>query len=381
MRILHLSDSALPDWRIEKTAISASNRGHEVLFAGEKPINYSRTTFSKIYELKWTPRARRGIPIYWQSVKKQIARIINEAKPDIVHANNIFSAKMISEFGLPFVYDDHEYWSVYVKRQAESQYLKNNNSRKISGGLPRRIARKLARSILNRSFISLGTKWEKEIVSTAPTITVSDKIAEELEVISGNRGRVFVVPNFPMRNEVSGMDKPRLHEELSSVYAGLEAQDKIKLAHRDNDGLTDTFINGSIGSLTVIGAEGKSSPKVKYTGLLPRQLMYKEMSNHSVGLVPWKKHWSHKYVSPNKAYEYAHAGLFVMCTSSFETVSTILKDNCITFEDYEDMTSKLEFFRNLEELYNKRRKLFEFAQNSLVWELYEKNIFSAYSKC
>ena len=59
--------------------------------------------------------------------------------------------------------------------------------------------------------------------------------------------------------------------------------------------------------------------------------MFDEMSKHSIRLLPWKKHWSHGFVSPNKAYEYAHAGLFVGCTSTFKTVLRTLKDNSISF--------------------------------------------------
>ena len=107
-----MSHEGLPDWRVEKSAISASKLGHEVIFAGRKsPVSYDRKIFLKIYEVNWTAKARLGIPFYWRTVKKQIEKLIRDVKPDIVHAHNIFSAKMISEFGVPFVYDDHEYWS------------------------------------------------------------------------------------------------------------------------------------------------------------------------------------------------------------------------------------------------------------------------------
>ena len=62
LRILHLSDYALPDWRIEKSAISALNRNYQVFFAG-LPSHISNSVFSKIYEINWTPRARRAFHI------------------------------------------------------------------------------------------------------------------------------------------------------------------------------------------------------------------------------------------------------------------------------------------------------------------------------
>ncbi|MGH9951529.1 MAG: hypothetical protein ACRD5J_07895, partial [Nitrososphaeraceae archaeon] len=72
----------MPDWRIEKTAISALNRNYQVFFAG-LPSRTSNSIFSKVYEISWTPRARRGFPYYWYCVKKQLKKIVREARPDI----------------------------------------------------------------------------------------------------------------------------------------------------------------------------------------------------------------------------------------------------------------------------------------------------------
>ncbi|MDW0282601.1 MAG: hypothetical protein QN720_08865, partial [Nitrososphaeraceae archaeon] len=61
MKVLHLSDMHLPDWRIEKSAFTDLNRGHEVVFAGMKS-NYTGNVFSKVFQIHWTPRARRAVP-------------------------------------------------------------------------------------------------------------------------------------------------------------------------------------------------------------------------------------------------------------------------------------------------------------------------------
>lgn len=381
-----MSHEGLPDWRIEKSAISASKLGHEVIFAGRKsPVSYDRKIFLKIYEVNWTAKARLGIPFYWRTVKKQIEKLIRDVKPDIVHAHNIFSAKMISEFGVPFVYDDHEYWSRSSRlliEMAEKLTFRKKTKADIAKYIAVDLPIHLRRIFINRYAISLWTNWEKELVSSTPTITVSNRIAEELGVIGNNTNRVFVVPNFPMKLEVQALEKPYFHNRLSSVYAGGDGHNQEKYPNRNMDGLTDTFTNYDIGHLTIIGWEGESAEKVRYTGFISRQAMYSEMSKHSIGLIPWKKHWSHLFTSPNKPYEYAHAGLFVMCTSCLKPVSETLKENCFTFENYNDLASQLEYFKeNLDELYNKRLKIFEFARNNLIWENYEKNIFSAYHLC
>jgi hypothetical protein len=380
LKILHLSHDSLPDWRVEKAAISALKNSHEVAFAGKYQNGSDKKTFSKIYNVVWTAKARFGIPFYWHSVKKQLESIIRQARPDIVHAHNIFSAKMISEFDIPFVYDDHEYWPLQarlLKEIANQPTLGEQETTHSVFDLPKRIRRKF----INSYAIHLWTNWEKEVVSSAPTITVSDKLAEGIRV-TGNSNKVFIVPNFPMTFETENLKQPYIQSMLSSVYAGSDGLNKQKIPNRNIDGITEIFVNKNIGRLTIIGWEGSPSDKITYSGLLSRQSMFLEMLKHSIGLIPFKKHWSHVFVNPNKAYEYAHAGLFVMCTASLKSIKETLKDNCMMFEDYDELVSHLEYLRDhMEELYAKRIKTFEFARSNLVWEKYENNIFRAYQLC
>jgi glycosyltransferase involved in cell wall biosynthesis len=371
----------LPDWRIEKSAFTDLNRGHEVVFAGMKS-NYTGNVFSKVFQIHWTPRARRAVPFYWHSVKKQLEGVIKETRPDVIHAHNIFSAKMVSEFGIPFVYDDHEFWPIYVKRQSEVSKQSQHRVQRSSSAWPRAMVRKILREFLASRAIKLWTRWEREIVSSHPTITVSEQIAAELRT-NYHAKNVFVVPNFPMYSEVKDFEKPRFLDSLSSVYAGVEAKGEITPAHRKIDGFVSTFLEKDIGNLVIIGWDDKSSSnKVRYRGFLPRQDMFREMSNHSIGIIPFSRHWSHIYISPNKAYEYPHAGLVVLTTSGFEPVKDILKEHCVTFEDYADMASKLMYFKEtMDELHKKRLQIFDYARKNLIWENNESNIIEAYKRC
>ena len=382
MRILHVSHESLPDWRIEKSALTASNLYHEVIFAGKVSNSYTRNTFSKIYNIGWSVKARLGLPFYWHSVKKQLEGVIKETRPDVIHAHNIFSAKMVSEFGIPFVYDDHEFWPIYVKRQSEVSKQSQHRVQRSSSAWPRAMVRKILREFLASRAIKLWTRWEREIVSSHPTITVSEQIAAELRT-NYHAKNVFVVPNFPMYSEVKDFEKPRFLDSLSSVYAGVEAKGEITPAHRKIDGFVSTFLEKDIGNLVIIGWDDKSSSnKVRYRGFLPRQDMFREMSNHSIGIIPFSRHWSHIYISPNKAYEYPHAGLIVACTSSLNVIKDILKEHCVTFEDYADMASKLMYFKEtMDELHKKRLQIFDYARKNLIWENNESNIIEAYKRC
>lgn len=376
MKILHLSDDGLPDWRVEKSALTAKKAGHEVVFGGRLDNNAKSTVFSELHPITWTAGAMVGIPFYYHHVKKQIKKLIKDVRPEVVHSHNIGSAKISHDLRLPVVFDDHEYFGMLSLVNAENLKLQGDTQRRSGIG---RLINDMKLKFISRRSISNWTKWERELVSSVPTITVSEQIAQDLRKLSpGGTRQIFVVPNFPSEAETSEFDKPEFHEKLSCVYAGGDSKNK-QVTNRDISGLTNLFMIRDIGNLTIIGWEPESSQNFKATGFIPRDKMFFEMRQNSIGLIPWKKHWSHSFLNPNKAYEYAHAGLFVMLTSDLTSVIHTLEGNCLTFENYEDLALKLQYFKtNMEELYKKRVDIFNYARNYLTWEKYEKNIIDAY---
>lgn len=377
MRILHLSDDGLPDWRVEKSALTAKKAGHEVFFGGRLNDNAKSAIFSEIHRINWTAGAMVGIPYYYHRVKRQIEKLVKQLRPDIVHSHNIGSAKISYDLRLPVVFDDHEYFGMLSRVNEEN--IKLQNTQNLKSGFDR-IKQNIRVSFISRQSVSNWTNWEKELVLSVPTITVSEEIAKELKKVGdGKTKEIVVVPNFPLQEEQSTFKEPQHHRRLSSVYAGGDSKYK-QVTNRDISGLANLFADNDIGNLTIIGwKHAESAEKYKATGFLPRDKMFSEMIQNSIGLIPWKKHWSHTFLSPNKAYEYAHAGLFVMLTSDLRSVVSTLEDNCLTFEDYQDLASKLEYFKsNTDELYERRLKIFNYARKNLFWEKHEKKILDMY---
>jgi hypothetical protein len=69
-----------------------------------------------------------------------------------------------------------------------------------------------------------------------------------------------------------------------------------------------------------------------------------------------------------------------MVTSDLRSVIHTLEDNCLTFEDYDDLALKLQNIKtNMDGLYKKRLNIYNYARSNLIWEKYERNIISAYS--
>ena len=72
MKVLHLSEYGLPDWRIEKSAITAKREGHDVFFAGQKKkYDYTNKFFNKIYEIDINIIAKYKFPFLLSKSKKK----------------------------------------------------------------------------------------------------------------------------------------------------------------------------------------------------------------------------------------------------------------------------------------------------------------------
>lgn len=337
---------------------------------------YENKLFTKIYSINWKSETNLGIFPYWYLLKKQIEeKIIERSSPDIIHAHNIVAAKMASQFKIPYIYDNHEYASLYTRNQGERK-LKKNNSKLQKFEI---IKDKIKRRIVIKRLIDLWTRWEIEVIGSVPTITVSYSILNDLKNIDATK-KIFVVPNYPLENEILFKEQKKF-QELSCVYASSESA-KCVVAYRNIDGFASLFEDNNIGKLNIIGINGKSSKNVFFKKFLPRCSMFNEMANCSIGIIPWKKHWSHKYLNPNKAYEYAYSGLLlVLCISDLSEVINTFQGYCDTFNDYSELVTKLKYYQNnLDELYNKRKKGYEFAKKNLIWENYEK-IYSTHINC
>ncbi|HET6640322.1 MAG TPA: glycosyltransferase [Nitrososphaeraceae archaeon] len=388
MRVLHVSHEGLPDWRVEKSAITAMKLGYRVSFAGKPGNNINKTKFAKIYEIEWNSKARLGIPYYWQQVKRQLHKILKQEAPDLVHSHNLYSAKLISELGVPFVFDDHEYWSVSSKILLEMDYQPFQSSirtrtrinpEKPNISMKRRMNR-IRRRLIDRYAIRLWTAWEKELISTAPVIVVSESIAKDYQR-HGNI-RSFLVPNYPILSEVEALGSPTYQTQLNCIYSGGDGNDKVMYPQRQMDGLFELFENDRRFPLTIAGWSDSSFSNLRFLGFLSRPEMFFEMSRHTVGLLPWKKHWAHYYTNPNKPYEYAHAGLAIACTSSILPVIESLQNCCVKFEDYPDLVNKLDYLQHHpEELHNLRKRTQELAREKLTWEKHEAQIINAYKAC
>lgn len=359
---MHVAHDPLPDERIERSAISARKRGWETHFAGSAVRGklIFNDAFQSITTLPFTSAANLHLEPYWGSLKKNFLDVLSSVKPDVVHAHNIIAAKLALESDVSFVYDDHEYWS--------------QSSRLYTYGI-----KELKKRAISSYARRIWTQWEKQILQRAPVLTVSETIAEEHRKLAKH---VFVVPNMPTSMEIPKNPlAAKRSETLSSAYVGNDVSSHARNPVRDVSGMTRIFHERDLGRLVVIGDELLATkPPVYSIGVLTHTAMIKELTKHHVGLLPWKPFWFHKYCNPNKAYEYVHAGMYVLVTSDLTPVLTTLGSCCTPIENDEDMAKKLaELKGKLVEVESMRADIVKFARMRCLWENYESLIFDAYS--
>jgi hypothetical protein len=300
-------------------------------------------------------------------VQRRFNDFVRLVKPDLIHAHNVIAAKAAKESVVPMVYDDHEFWSMWMKAEL--------------GNWPRDFLahpRKARASITRLYAARLWTRWESEIVPVVPTIAVCDATARAHEKIGG---RVVVVPNMPSSSETNSIPSPRpKRDTLSTVMVGNEFSSPMKI--RDSRAVLDIFAKDSLGELVVVGEPTSFSTRnIRSIGFIDHLTMLSELTLHDVGLIPWKPHWFHRFCSPNKAYEYMHAGLIPVFPITLQQVVDYSRGMGHAFSNYEELKRILtSLSENASNLQDSRNSIQEYARRELCWERFEKRIFEAYSR-
>jgi glycosyltransferase involved in cell wall biosynthesis len=223
--------------------------------------------------------------------------------------------------------------------------------------------------------LELWAKWQKEIISKTPTLSISKKAVESFKKYGRD---VHFLPNFPPLSDIKNITYKKKNETFSSVYIGEDLT--LPTKHRNIGFLQDFFSDYDIGELTIIGDRKlKSTQTIKSIGFLPYRDMLETLSSFHVGLIPWLSHPYHEFCLPNKVADYAHAGLPTITSSSLKSVIEILGPYSLVFENPSELPTILkELMKDKEEFIELSKKIVDFARRELIWEKYENNIFNVY---
>lgn len=375
LKVLHVHDSDLDDPRIINAAATGKKAGYEPYFCGYyMDATIDTDVFTATKWVKFSDRARVAkhfIPLlekYWKWypypqhaiwLERQFKEVIDEVRPDIIHAHNIFAAHYAAPSGLPMVLDDHEFYSLHAiaKHERDTGFLD-------------RMKMKLKHKRWN--------EWEREIGERYPIITVSKPIAEHHKQYCSH---VFVIPNYPSKTsiEFNGFNEAKKNM-LCSAYVGADQVFRPNPI-RNITGLYDIFNkNDKTGKLIRIGVLSPNNSRIRSYGYIPLTDAYRILQREcQIGLIPWAKHWFHKYCCPNKVYEYAHCGLWLITINDLSPVMEDFGSLCDSFDKYDELASLLGYYNeNPEELNKKRTVVLKHAQNNFIWEKEERKVLEAY---
>ncbi|MHA1938732.1 MAG: glycosyltransferase [Candidatus Thorarchaeota archaeon] len=327
MKILHISHGGLPDPRIERMALTMKKEGHKLIFLGGGEVKGQH--LSAFAHTRTEPLGI-GISITHNPlVRRRWLNVIDRIKPDIIHAHNVITGHFLLDTEYPAILDDHELLS------AQSFVY---------------MARPFIRRTAARTLVWKFPIWERKLAERFPIITVSEGMARYYRKYSK---RINVVINVPHLSEVEWVTDSPSREGL--VYMGSDFSWPRFSPWRDMTGL-------------------KNIIDFKIVSGLPHKEMMIELTKHTIGLIPYLPHPYQRLSSPNKMYEYLHAGLQVVlnahCVDLFDGNPYIHP-----FNDYSDIVETINSVPQTDP-----SEIMAYSRENYVWEQQEDIIRKAYSQ-
>ena len=365
MKLAVVSDSGLPDPRVEKEIKTLQRRGAEIFFVG--PYRglglLSEDSLTGVVEVTWNRLARLGVEPYYHWVKRRVKQALLSIQPDLVVAANIFAAIMVSELGYPLVFDDHEVYSLEVYCD-KPLYMRSP----------------VKRLVWWRKFRTYR-KWERKVSETAPTIVVSPKSKEYYQSLGASK--VFIIKNYPLHDEAPIMGDHYISCEktrFSYIGADILMQKRIFRDMMPTVRVLDKMSKRFRLVVEVLGKDDKSRYNfIRTLGYVEHKKLYEHISRTHAGLLTWRPTWFHAYANPNKAYIYSHSGSIPIISSSLKPVVEDLGKYAIIIgePDFEEnLERRLEELLTMdcEEINKMRRRVVAYAKANLVWEK-QDNLF------
>jgi hypothetical protein len=366
MKILHFSDVGLPDTRVERPAVFSKQIGWKVVFAGGRsPQKQIFDAFDTVHFRYWRSSEKTGFPGTLQKVRNWLTRLIRTEEPDLIHAHDLFAAKVARDVGHPFVYDDHEIWGSRISYQG-SQALKRNRT------LLRRTATWFA--------IRNWRKWESEIFKTAPIITVSEEIANLYRQI---QPKVFAIPNLPLKREVE-LIPPNEHINEAFRVAYVSRHSLPLAQRRDTIALTLWLQNRFNATLVFIGPKTIETDEVENHGYVSHQEMLQILSTCDIALMGQKTRLP-VYSFQNRFPLFLHAGLKTIVPDSKIVEVKFCNDYKVgwSWRSANNLKAILhqqvtEYQNNINAWNQGKTRIREIAQKHLLWNYFENRLKEAY---
>jgi len=358
MKVLHLADGPR-NIRAERAALSTKKKNKQFLIGNVKEEVLTNKIYKQTKYIDLTPRNQLLMDL--GAFMEALQTFVDEVDPDIIHAHNIFMAKIAKKMNRPFVYDDHELWSQKIK-------CYNRPGLKSKVGM-----------VLQRAKYP---QWERELAKSTTVLAPSTGIVKFYEQ-KYKTNKVFLFPNMPLREEIKKIKlKEQKNENLTTVAIGVSTRSTAK--HRRIDGFLDLWkTNDDIGGIMIIGQKDlESEGRIISTGRVSHYDCYREASAGHVGIIPFLPYEKyHQFSGANKAYLYIHAGLGLITPYTQTEFKPVIEGVGVgyQFKSYDDLVVYLrEHKKQLEQTNTKQ--IMKIAKEKFVLDLYIENLKQAYEE-
>lgn len=302
---------------------------------------------------------------------------------DLVYANDLPmlypSSKLASKFGAKLIYDSHE---IYIET--------------INQFFPKRTIafKKIAYFICKFIMKFFGEIVEGKLVrKTYCMITVNNSLKEYF-IRKYNPNRIEVIMNYPYLNlkKQKPIDYRRLYgwdkEDVIFIYQGAltygrglhlilkamkVASEKCKLIIL-GDGFIKTDLKSIVDSANI-------TCKVKFIDKVSLEELTSYTLGADVGVNLLESiNLSKKLASPNKLFEYIHAGIPIFCTKTKENVKVLNKYDLglLTENTVDSIVSNMHLFLEIDK--NKYKENCRRAANEYSWENQDNTIQNIINK-
>ncbi|MFX1318084.1 MAG: glycosyltransferase [Promethearchaeota archaeon] len=366
MKILHFSDVGLPDTRVERAALYSKMKGWDVVFAGGRPPqNQIFGVFEKVYYRHWGPYEKTGFFGTLHKIRDWLRWLIREEEPDLIHAHDLFAAKVALDVGHPFVYDDHEIWGSRITYQG-SDVIKRN----------RTITRRLA----TRFAFYNWRKWDAQLIQSSPIITVSKQFAQ---LYRRKNQLVYVIPNVPTQQEVELIPP---NENIDDEFRiAIVSRDQLPLNQRPDKKTLELWLQNRFGaSLVFIGYPVIHTEEVINVGYVTHQKMLQVFSTCDAALLG---KWTRRpvYSIQNRFSLFLHAGLKSIVPTTKPTEVEFCKEHDVgwSWASIGELKTRIQqltrnYFADVDSWNKEKLRVRKVAQRFLLWSHYGGQLEQAY---
>ena len=369
-KILMLTHGPTPDYRIDREAEALAKDGHELYLIYRTQKGKIPSVYKKTFQVPLNNWQRALEPINCRLASRKYKKIIEEIKPNIIHAHDITAANIV-RFVLPknvkFVYDDHEIWEFLRRRQADAR-------------------KNIIKKIIVRVIQMLTKNINNKIAKKADFLIVINEHWVPYYVEKGvDRDRLFALENFASKYLLKEVEEAKAQIDnffIEDKRKKIIHSSKLTLSSkvvRDVTNIAEAANNLDNWVLVVFGEPDKefSTLGVHFIEPKPRMEYLTSCMKCDVALNPLKLDERFHYSSSNRLYEFVSLGIRVMATKAQTYLdkfgdSLIWIDENTTIEEIEEILNNIEKYPSGEKL----RKKVEIYN----WENESKKLVEKYKK-